>query len=273
MILLVLAFAASLVPSLGLFFWLRKLEGDVEFEDICNKAMVQGLISILPVLGCSLVFQIIEMVLAAYAGFSGLPRAAFHTMIVLALSEELVKCLWSRRFMSKYQRAWSWMDYIIVTTIVGIGFGLAEDIPYAIGSSPIVMLIRGIGVAHGGYAFVMGYFMGKGEKTGNKLWTVLGFGLPWLMHGLYDFGLTDEFLSFAGEHGALLSVGLAAFELVVLAILIAFFVRRKDDQRYREPMVALPEAAPATAEQDAPAPLLPTDEGDDDSGHSGRHFA
>ena len=234
MALLVIAFIVSLLPSIGLFLWLRGIEEDAAFKDICNKGLIQGMLSVLPIVGCSFVFAIIEFSLSRL-GVSGVPRAAYHTFIVLALSEELCKCFMLHKLLEKYERAWSWMDYIILMTLVGIGFGLAEDIPYAIGAGPIVMLVRGITCMHGGYGFIMGYFLGKARKTGDKKWFALSVVVPWLLHGAYDFGLSEEFLALQ-DIAAILSVSLAGFAIVTLIVLIVFFVRHGHDERYLAPI-------------------------------------
>lgn len=240
MVLLVVAFVASLLPAIGLFLWLRGFEEDEEFKGICNKGLIQGMLTVFPVVGCSLVFALIELGLSLLFGFSGLPKAAYHTFIVLALSEELCKCFMFHRLLAKYERAWSWADYVILVTLVHIGFGLAEDIPYAIGAGPIVMLVRGITCQHGGYGFIMGYLLGKAKKTGDKKWSVLGVLVPWLLHGAYDFGLTEEFAAL-GDMSAFLSVSLAALGIVILVVLIVFFVRHKHDEDFMAPMVQAPE--------------------------------
>ena len=239
MVLLVVAFLASLLPAIGLFLWLRGYEEDDEFKGICNRGLIQGILTIFPVVGCSFVFALIEFGLSRL-GVSGVPKAAYHNFIVLALSEELSKCFMFHKLLEKYQRAWSWADYVILMTLVGIGFGIAEDIPYAIGSGPMVMLVRGVTCMHGGYGFIMGYFLGKGKKTGDKMWTILGVLVPWLLHGAYDFGLSEEFLAL-GDNAALLSVSLAAFAVVTLVVLIVLFIRHKNDEGIRAPMVQVPE--------------------------------
>ena len=233
MILLAVAFIASLLPSIGLFLWLRGIEGDIEFKGICNRALLQGVLTVLPVIGCSFLFAVIEFGLSRL-GVPGVAKAAYHTFIVLALSEELCKCFMFHKLLAKFQRSWSWADYVILMTIVGIGFGLAEDIPYAIGANEIIMLVRGVTCMHGGYGFIMGYFLGKARKTGNKTWNVVGVALPWLLHGAYDFGLSEEFLAL-GENAAFLSVSLAALAVVVLITLIVFFVRHRHDEQFMAP--------------------------------------
>ena len=246
----IVGFVVSLIPNLALFFWLRSLEGDEGFKGICNKALTQGMFCTLPVLGCSLVLFLLEFALSRI-GFSGIPKAAYHSFFVLAFSEELVKYLWFRKTLKQFNRAWSWMDYIILMSIVGLGFGLLENVAVAIGSNIIVMLIRGLTMGHAGYGFIMGYFMGKAEKTGNRLWSVIGFVLPWILHGLYDFGLSNELLAL-GDYTAILAVGLAAVSAITIIVLIVFMLRKRRDKKFLEP---LHPTAALEREHDQPAPI------------------
>ena len=243
MILLAVAFLVSLLPPIGLFLWLRQVEGDAEFKGICNRALLQGAITALPVAGCSMLFVIAEYGLSRI-GLSGISKVAYHEIIAIALAEELCKYLMFRQLLKKYDRAWSWADYIILMTIVGIGFGILEDFFYIAGSDAITMIVRGVTCMHGGYGFIMGYFLGKGQKTGNKGWTVAGLALPWLLHGAYDFGLSEEFLALS-DNAAFLPVSLAIFALVTLVAMIVLFIRHKNDERYMAPMAPMPEAGQA----------------------------
>lgn len=47
-----------------------------------------------------------------------------------------------RRKLNKIEGDHSWLDLIVFSTIVGIGFGLLESIVYVLQSGPVVMLIR-----------------------------------------------------------------------------------------------------------------------------------
>ena len=77
-------------------------------------------------------------------------------------------------------------------TLVGLGFGVIENLIIAIDADPIIMIIRSIVMGHAGYGFITGWFYGKGKKTGSKALQYVGFVIAWLLHGLYDFGLSDE---------------------------------------------------------------------------------
>ncbi|MGX8714522.1 MAG: hypothetical protein ACSW8A_02095 [Lachnospiraceae bacterium] len=48
---------------------------------------------------------------------------------------------------------------------------------------------------HAGYGFLTGYFYGRGSKTGQPAMRRMGFLLVWMIHGLYDFSLSQEFIA------------------------------------------------------------------------------
>ena len=127
--------------------------------------------------------------------------------------------------------------------IIGAAFGLVEDIPYAIGVSPMVMLVRGITTGHTGYGFIMGWFYGKKLYTGKKGFGVIAFMLPWLFHGLYDFSLTEELLA-VNDNLAVIAVSLALMDIVLLILTIRFFRRSRRIERYNEPLACFEASAP-----------------------------
>ena len=120
--------------------------------------------------------------------------------------------------------------------IIGTAFGLVEDIPYAIGATPVIMLVRGFTMGHLGYGFMMGWFYGKKLYTGKKRYGVLAFVLPFLLHGLYDFSLTPELLKW-NDNIAFLGVALAATDLVLLALMIRFFIKARKKEHYNTDLV------------------------------------
>lgn len=122
--------------------------------------------------------------------------------------------------------------------IVGTAFGLMEDIPYAIGASPMTMLVRGISMGHVGYGFVMGLFYGKRLYTGKKRYAVIAVLLPWIMHGIYDFSLTPELID-VNQNLMFIAVIMALLEIVMLVLMIRFFIRSKKQDRYLQPVCSL----------------------------------
>ena len=90
-------------------------------------------------------------------------------------------------------------------------------------------------MGHAGYGFLMGYFFGRGMKYNRKSDYVLGFLVPWLIHGLYDFSLSEEFLAL-NDSLVVLPVALAFLDLVVIIVCIVFICKAKKKAVYTEPM-------------------------------------
>ena len=120
----------------------------------------------------------------------------------------------------------SWLDAAVLMTIIGIGFDLIESIVYAIGASVPDVLVRGICIPHAGYGFLAGYFYGKGLKSENPAAKWIGLVLVWLMHGLYDFSLSKEFLAL-NDNLAIIPFALAVLEIVLVIGLIRFVRKMK----------------------------------------------
>lgn len=221
MIILVLAFIVSLIPSFGIFFWLRNREEDPVYRENCKQAIKKGALSVFPVLLCSMVLAIIGAVLR-YLFLKGYAYDVYYKFMVLAFAEELVKFLTLRKLLQKTQ--YSWLHVVIYMVLIGIGFEVVEAVPYAIGSQVGHMVVRGVTIMHGAFGFVMGYFYGKYLQNKKKVYAVLGFLLPWLMHGTYDFTLTEEIMALT-EWIAIIPLALAVFS-VVLIIWFIIFVKK-----------------------------------------------
>lgn len=157
--------------------------------------------------------------------------SGYYKFIVLAFAEELVKFLMLKRLLNT--TGYSWLNVVIYMVLIGIGFEVMESIPYAIGSEVGHMIVRGVTIMHGAFGFVMGYFYGKFLKTGKKEYAVLGFLVPWLMHGTYDFTLTDE-ISDLADWLPIIPVGLAFFSLVLIIWFIIFVKKAEKKELYTE---------------------------------------
>ncbi len=215
---LILVFILSLVPAVLIFIWLKRRKAeDSEYKNICTSALKRGAIPCaLLVLPLSVIFFVIERILAVL-GVGAVPRAIYYNFIVLALAEELAKYRILKSLLKKNPYPCSWLDVTSLMMIVGIGFQITESIVYAFGANAGMMLVRGLTAMHCGYGFIMGYFIGKGMKTGQKRYTVLGILLPFILHGLYDTCLS-EVLGEISDKFAYVSLALAAASLVILAI-------------------------------------------------------
>ncbi len=188
-----------------------------------------------PVLLLSAVLQIIIR-LTGVKDTNLLLYEALHNFLVLALSEETVKYLMFRRTLKKTDYRVSWLDVTALMTIVGIGFDLLESLVYAVGASVPVILVRGICVPHAGYGFLVGYCYGKGVKNGNPAAKWIGFTLAWLIHGLYDFSLSDAFAA-VNDNLVIIPLVLAILDIVLVFVLVRFARKAKTQEIYTEPLL------------------------------------
>lgn len=231
MVVLILAFLVSLVPPVGLFIWLRKRCGDTEnYSEACVKALKAGLLCAFVVVAGSAVMALLGRLLHI-GGDNAVLREMYNDFIVLALVEEVVKFLTGRKIIKQYQHTWKTAVNFMV--IAAIGFELLEAVVYAFGASPMIMIVRGVTAMHAGFGFIVGYFYGKSLYTGKKGYTVIGFLISWLMHGTYDFTLSEEVLAL-GEDVALIPVGLAIFAVVLFILIIVFEIKSRNKEKYNE---------------------------------------
>ena len=232
-----MAIIVSLVPAIALYLWLKnRKKDDVSFRELCGTTLKRGILSVFPVLLCSAVFHIIIR-LTGVKDANPLLYEALHAFLVLALAEELVKYLTFRRTLKNTDYRVSWVDVTALMTIVGTGFDLIESIVYAIGASVPVVLVRGICIPHAGYGFLVGYFYGKGVKSENPAARWTGFVLAWLIHGMYDFSLSEAFTAI-NENLVIIPLALAVMDIVLVILLIRFVLKAKNQEKYTDPLPA-----------------------------------
>lgn len=225
MLVLLIALIVSLLPFTFIYLRLRNhVREDDAYKKLCDKTLVQGMLCVFTVL----LFSGVSYLLLRLTGLhkiNALLYEALYTFIVLALMEEIAKYLAFRRVLKKMDRPCSWLDAVVLMSIVGIGFGFLESIVYSLGASVPVILVRGICVPHAGYGFLVGYFYGKDLKNGTGFYKWIGLTLAWFMHGLYDFSLSEEFIAI-NENLVIVALLMALVE-IVLVIMLLVFVRRE----------------------------------------------
>lgn len=248
----ILAFVISLVPSVLIVVWMfRRRKDDLAYKKGCKSALIRGLVSVLPIVLVSGALYLATRVFK-WAGIADMPPllyAAIYNFIVLAFAEELVKYLSFRFLLKKKRGNYSWADVVAFMVIIGTAFGLVEDIPYAIGANAMTMFVRGLTMGHVGYALIMGWFYGKRLQTGKKGYDVLAFLVPWAIHGLYDFSLSQELMA-VNDNFMFLGLGLAALSLALLIVMICFFVRvrKRNLEKYLTPVIFAAETDEGTEE-------------------------
>ncbi len=233
---LILILILSLVPATLIYLWLKKRKDDEAYRTICSKAFVRGILwTVLLVILTSAILYIVERLFVVKLGV--VITEVFHNFIVLAFAEELVKYLMFRGLIKKNSYSYSWLDITSLMMIIGIGFGLSESLAYAIGANAGMMIVRGLTAMHCGYGFIMGHFTGKAMKTNKKSYSVLAFILPLMLHGTYDFCLSEE-LAKISEYFAYVSLILAIAAIITLVIAIIHINKAKKSSVYTEPLVS-----------------------------------
>ncbi len=234
--LLVLICIVSLIPLFAIYLWLRnRLKDDEKYKKLCDTALGRGLLCIFPVMLASGSFALLLSFLKIQDTHPLLYKG-LRTFIVLAFAEELVKCLMFRKVVKdNSDYACSWLDMISLMTIVSIGFSLLEAVVYAIGSNIPTILIRGICVPHAGYGYLEGYYFGKGIKKKNPFLKMFGFVVAWLIHGLYDFSLSEEFLAI-NDNLVFVPFILVAIDIALVIRLIIFAKKERNNPVYTEPL-------------------------------------
>jgi len=234
-------FVLSIIPSVLIIKWMMgRRTDDPQYAAASKSALKKGLISVLPIIGVSAVLALAKRILEStiLKGLPDLTFEALNTFIVLAFAEELVKFTMLKSVLKKEPGPYTWADITAFMVIIGTAFGLIEDIPYAIGASPVVMLIRGATMGHVGYGFMMGWLYGKGLYTGDSKFKTMAFVLPFLLHGLYDFSLTPDLLKI-NDNLAFIGISLALMDVILLVLMIRFFIRSKNIDKYNEPLPSL----------------------------------
>ncbi|MCR4902373.1 MAG: PrsW family intramembrane metalloprotease [Butyrivibrio sp.] len=84
-----------------------------------------------------------------------------------------------------YRSKPTWFDSVIISAIVAMGFTMVENFLYAQDGNPAVLL-RVILPCHFLFGTVMGYYYGKAMITQNKIYNLLAFVVPVLLHFVFD---------------------------------------------------------------------------------------
>ena len=247
MALLVVVAIASCIPPILYFLFMRNWvqKGDTTKQQLCNKALIAGLLSTFGVILGSGVCYIILGLIRHAVNMPALLYTFFYDWVVLALVEECVKFLFFKRFLNKNPHAYSRMDLIVYMSCVGLGFYFLEAIVYLVGANIGNMVMRVIQMGHLGYGFMVGYGYGKTLETGKKKYFVGAFLLAYILHGTYDFCLAENVMRATNEVSGGIALALAFAFMVTWILMIVFFVKKRDDETLRKPLAVFTEAGAA----------------------------
>lgn len=131
-----------------------------------------------------------------YSEHGSLLWTLFFSMVVIGLSEELLKfgALLAYPFRSKFFN--EPMDGIVYCVMIGMGFATLENILYATRYGMEVTVVRAFTAvpAHAVFAIIMGYYAGlaKFNPIKRNQLLLIGFTIATFIHGLYDFFILQQ---------------------------------------------------------------------------------
>lgn len=227
----ILIYFLSLIPPVGIFIWLMKRPiGTENYVHGCKEALKWGLLCIFPVALGSGATDLIGRLLHISRMHDVIWQLYFN-FIVLAFVEEAAKFMLFRKTLKKYEH--SWFTAMSLMVITAIGFEVLESIVYAVGASPMVMIVRGATSMHVAFGAITGYFYGKALYTGKKGYAALGFCISWLLHGFYDFCLKPSVMEVSEGFGYA-ALGIAVGCIGVIIWMIMVFIKGKDKEKYNK---------------------------------------
>ena len=228
----IIALVVSLIPSAAIFFFLRNgLKQDDEHKKHCGRMFVRGFFAAIPIFLLSLVCNLFWKALGLFPD-SQLAADLFLSLILTAGSEEIVKYMLLNKTLQEKKETISWLQIIAYQAIIGLAFGVNEDLLYALSTNVGQILVRGVAMGHVGYGLLMGYFRGKGMKTGKKSYAVLAFCLPYLMHALYNFSLKDSVVQ--NDIFVFTAVTLAVLDLMLWIFFVLKLRKWRNETGYTE---------------------------------------
>ncbi len=152
---------------------------------------------------------------------------AFFAYIIVALSEEWSKYLALRFYAFRKKSFDEPYDGIVYSVMVGMGFATVENIGYVMqhGISTAILRMFLSVPAHGTFAILMGYFVGKAKFKPEKrvYYNMVGLLLATFFHGTFDFFL---FLQSSNVMNQYISDGLL-FAGAVASFIVAIWLSRK----------------------------------------------
>ena len=236
MIIAIISLVVSFIPAVLLYKYLLNLrKDDSAYRLNCRKLLIRGLLCSVAVAVLALAVNIIWNI-SGLGKSSPLLKAAFKTFIIAAFNEELVKYLTANKMIKENTDTVSWLDCIAFAAIVGIGYQLVETVVYLLESNPIQILVRGFTMGHPAYGILMGFFMGKALYTGKKSYRITAFGLPFLLHGMYDFSLADEFQAI-NDNFVFIPFIMVIIELFILIRGILLIRKERRGTKYTVPLL------------------------------------
>ncbi|MCH3880802.1 MULTISPECIES: PrsW family intramembrane metalloprotease [Tenacibaculum] len=136
-----------------------------------------------------------------------------QAFVVVALVEEFAKFIIVKYYAQNNKEFNEPFDGIVYAVMVSMGFAALENVLYTFQHGAATGVLRAFTAvpAHGTFAILMGYFMGKAKFSTNKTkLNFIGLLIATLFHGAYDFFLFIDFVPGIAT-GAFISLAIGIF--------------------------------------------------------------
>lgn len=136
-------------------------------------------------------------------GFEGRQMEIFlYSFVIVAFLEEFFKFI-SLRYFMYYRRVFNEpIDGIVYGVMIGMGFATLENLYFVLegGWQTGVLRMFTAVPAHAVFGIIMGYYTGKAKYISerNLEFTIKAFGVPVVLHGLYNYLLMQDNYPYLG---------------------------------------------------------------------------
>jgi RsiW-degrading membrane proteinase PrsW (M82 family) len=187
-----LLLAAAVAPSAALiYYFYTRDKYEKEPRLLLLKAFLMGGGLVVPVLFVEMSLDIFNIM------DNNILSAGYTAFVVAGLVEESFKYLFFFLYIWKKREFNEMYDGIVYAVFISMGFATVENLAYVLSTGMSTAIIRAVTAvpAHALFAVAMGYYLGiakfaKPEYRQKYLW--LGFIIPILLHGIYDFILLSQ---------------------------------------------------------------------------------
>lgn len=186
--LLLLAAAISPAMAVGLFIYWRD-EHEKEPVRLLLLAFLLGAFSILPALVLSFLMSRTGLNLQS----PHLAFAALSWILAVGLPEEFSKFFLVRLFLYPRRAFNEPYDGIVYCAMCGLGFATVENVMYVLeGGFPVALGRAFFSIpGHASWSVLVGYFLGRQKFEGIRGFAGWGLLLAALLHGLFNFFLSQ----------------------------------------------------------------------------------
>lgn len=173
--------SAGVAPGFALlsYFYLKD-EFESEPISFVIRVFTIGALLVMPISFIQYVFAVENII----------PSKILYTFLTVGFLEEFFK--WFMLIYTVYHHLEFDEPYdgIVYGVSISLGFATVENIFYLIGNGLEYAISRALlpVSSHALFGVIMGYYLGKGKfaKENNKVWLVLSFVIPFLLHSIYD---------------------------------------------------------------------------------------